>query len=130
MTYFKTRGLVLILFVCCFREVILVMHYRFTSWALGSIRVRGGGGGERRLKLRGSPNHWAAEITLARLPASCLRHRLILVLSDPECVSPSLRLFSVSSSMCFSFSLLLFLPLSFSPVFLPLSVPGFDQNSP
>lgn len=102
MTYFKTRGLVLILFVCCFREVILVMNYRFTSWALGSIRV---GGGECRLKLRESPSHWAAEITLARLPASCLRHHLILVPSLILSVSHLLLGYSQCLHLCVSLSL-------------------------
>lgn len=130
MTYFKTRGLVLILFVCCFREVILVMNYRFTSWALGSIRVQGGVGGEQAkaprepqpLGSRGNAGQ-APCFLLSPSPDSCS-------LSDSEYVSPTLRLFSVSSFMCFSLSLPLFLTLSFSPVFPPLSIPGFDQNSP
>lgn len=103
MTYFKTRGLVLILFFCCFREVILVMNYRFTSWALGSIRLRGWGG-ERRLKLREIPNHWAAEVTLARLPAACLRHHLILVPSLILSVSHLLLGYSQCLHLCVSLS--------------------------
>lgn len=106
MTYFKTRGLVFILFFCCFREVILVMNYRFTSWALGSIRVRGWGG-ERRLKLREIPNHWAAEVTLARLPTVCLRHHLILVPSLILSVSHLLLGYSQCLHLCVSLSLCL-----------------------
>lgn len=125
MTYFKTRGLVLILFVCCFREVILDMSYRFTSWALGSIRELGG---RCRARFWVSPDSWAAKVKLAGLstflpsllPDSCPH-------SDCEYLTFSQVILSVSI-LCFSpfLSLFLFLScLSFHP-----SISGFDQNNP